>query len=72
LGQTGEKAAPQLYVAVAISGSSQHIGGIVGSRKIIAINKDVEAPIFGVADYGVVGQYEDVVPALVEKLRELA
>jgi electron transfer flavoprotein alpha subunit len=72
LGQTGEKAAPRLYVAVAISGSSQHIGGIVRSRKIIAINKDVEAPIFGVADYGVVGQYEDVVPALVEKLRELA
>lgn len=71
LGQTGEKVAPQLYFAIAISGSSQHIGGVAGSGKIIAINKDAEAPIFNVADYGVVGQYEYVVPALIETLREL-
>lgn len=72
IGQTGEKVAPQLYFAVAISGSSQHVGGMAGSRKIIAINKDAEAAIFDVADYGVVGQYELVVPALIGKLRELA
>jgi electron transfer flavoprotein alpha subunit len=72
IGQTGEKVAPRLYVAIAISGSSQHLGGIARSGKIIAINKDAEAPIFGVADYGVVGQYENVIPALIGKLRELA
>ena len=72
LGQTGEKAAPQLYVAIAISGSSQHVSGISGSRKIIAINKDPDAPIFDIADYGVVGQYESVVPAFIEKLSGLA
>ncbi len=72
LGQTGEKAAPNLYFAVAISGSSQHVSGISGSKKIVAINKDGEAPIFGVADYGVVGAYETVVPAFVVKLRELS
>jgi electron transfer flavoprotein alpha subunit len=72
LGQTGEKAAPQLYVAVAISGSSQHVSGVAGSKKIVAINKDGEAPIFDIADYGVVGQYESVVPALIGKLTELS
>lgn len=71
LGQTGEKAAPRLYVAVAISGSSQHISGVAGSGKIVAINKDGEAPIFEIADYGVVGAYEAVVPVLTEKLMEL-
>jgi electron transfer flavoprotein alpha subunit len=72
LGQTGEKASPQLYVSVAISGSSQHVSGIRGSKKIIAINKDAEAPIFEIADYGVVGPYESVVPALIGKLKELS
>jgi electron transfer flavoprotein alpha subunit len=72
LGQTGEKAAPHLYMAVAISGSSQHVSGISGSKKIVAINKDGEAPIFDIADYGVVGAYETVVPALIGKLRELS
>ncbi len=71
VGQTGEKVAPQLYVAIAISGSSQHVGAISGSTRIVAINKDAEAPIFEIADYGVVGQYEHVVPALIEKLCEL-
>jgi electron transfer flavoprotein alpha subunit len=71
IGQTGEKVSPQLYIAVAISGAAQHMGGIGGSKKIIAINKDPEASIFEASDYGVVGQYEDVVPALIRKLEML-
>ncbi len=72
LGLTGEKANPELYIAIGISGASQHLSGIVGSKKIVAINRDENAAIFESADYGVVGQYEDVVPAFIKKLRELA
>jgi electron transfer flavoprotein alpha subunit len=71
VGLTGERVSPQLYVAVGISGASQHLSGMLGSKKIVAINKDERAAIFKSADYGVVGGYEDVLPAIVKKLREL-
>jgi electron transfer flavoprotein alpha subunit len=72
LGLTGEKASPELYIAIGISGASQHLSGILGSKKIIAINRDEQAPIFSSADYGVVGEYEHVIPAIIKKLRELS
>jgi electron transfer flavoprotein alpha subunit len=71
IGLTGEKVAPEVYVAVGISGSLQHLTGILGAKKIVAINTDAKANIFKVADYGVIGSFEEVVPALKRRLEKL-
>lgn len=71
VGLTGKIVAPNLYIAIALSGSSQHMSGCSSSKAIVAVNKDPEANIFKIAQYGIVEDWKKIIPAFTEKVKEL-